>query len=329
MTSETTGAITVAMQPDIAVILPCYNEEAAIGATIADFRAALPSARIYVFDNNSSDRTVEVARAAGAIVRTERMQGKGHVVRRMFSDVEADIYVMADGDATYDAAAAPALIQMMLDERLDMVVGARKSEVEEAYRRGHRFGNKLLTGILARLFGRTFSDILSGYRVFSRRFVKSFPVLSAGFEIETEISIHALELQMPVGEVVTQYGARPEGSVSKLSTYRDGWRILRTIASLFRLEKPVLFFGSIGAALALLAIVLAIPLAITYAQTGLVPRLPTALLSTGLVILAVLNWFCGLILATVVRGRREVRRLAYLSFAAPGDQDRESGKTTA
>jgi len=310
------------MSHDIAVILPCYNEEAAIAATIAGFRAALPDARIYVFDNNSRDRTVEVARAAGAIVRTERMQGKGHVVRRMFSDVEADIYVMADGDATYDAAAAPALIRMMLDERLDMVVGARKSEVEAAYRRGHRFGNRMLTGILARLFGRSFSDILSGYRVFSRRFVKSFPVLSAGFEIETEISIHALELQMPVGEVVTAYGARPEGSVSKLSTYRDGWRILRTIMSLFRLEKPVLFFGAIGAALAMLAVILAIPLAITYAQTGLVPRLPTALLSTGLVILAVLNWFCGMILATVVRGRREVRRLAYLGLAAPGDQDR-------
>jgi glycosyltransferase involved in cell wall biosynthesis len=322
MTSETSGVITAPMQPNIAVILPCYNEEAAIGATIAGFRAALPDARIYVFDNNSRDRTVEVARAAGAIVRTERMQGKGHVVRRMFSDVEADVYVMADGDATYDASAAPAMIRMMLDERLDMVVGARKSEVEAAYRRGHRFGNRLLTGILARLFGRTFSDILSGYRVFSRRFVKSFPVLSAGFEIETEISIHALELQMPVGEVVTQYGARPDGSSSKLSTYRDGWRILMTIASLFRIEKPVLFFGAIGAALALLAVILAIPLGITYAQTGLVPRLPTALLSTGLVILAVLNWFCGLILATVVRGRREVRRLSYLSFAAPGDQDR-------
>lgn len=328
MTSRGSKAITSAMQADIAVILPCYNEEAAIGATIAGFRAALPEARIYVFDNNSKDRTVEVARAAGAIVRTERMQGKGNVVRRMFSDVEADIYVMADGDATYDAAAAPALIRMMLDERLDMVVGARKSEVEEAYRRGHRFGNKMLTGILARLFGRTFSDILSGYRVFSRRFVKSFPVLSAGFEIETEISIHALELQMPVGEVITQYGARPEGSMSKLSTYRDGWRILWTIMTLFRIEKPVLFFGAIGGLLGLLAIVLAIPLGITYIETGLVPRLPTALLATGLVILAVLNWFCGLILATVVRGRREVRRLAYLGFAAPGGEDRASGSTT-
>ncbi|WP_037507569.1 glycosyltransferase family 2 protein [Rhizorhabdus wittichii] len=317
------------MTPDIAVILPCYNEEAAIGATVAAFRRALPDARIYVFDNNSRDRTVEVARAAGAIVRTERMQGKGHVVRRMFSDVEADIYVMADGDATYDAAAAPEMIRMMLDERLDMVVGARKSEVEAAYRRGHRFGNRMLTGLLARLFGRTFSDILSGYRVFSRRFVKSFPVLSAGFEIETEISIHALELQMPVGELVTQYGARPEGSASKLSTYRDGWRILWTIATLFRIEKPMLFFGVIAAALALFAVLLAIPLGITYLQTGLVPRLPTALLATGLMILAFLNLFCGLILATVVRGRREVRRLAYLSFAAPGGDDRSIGSTTA
>ncbi|ARR57355.1 glycosyl transferase [Rhizorhabdus wittichii DC-6] len=317
------------MTPDIAVILPCYNEEAAIGATVAAFRRALPDARIYVFDNNSRDRTVEVARAAGAIVRTERMQGKGHVVRRMFSDVEADIYVMADGDATYDAAAAPEMIRMMLDERLDMVVGARKSEVEAAYRRGHRFGNRMLTGLLARLFGRTFSDILSGYRVFSRRFVKSFPVLSAGFEIETEISIHALELQMPVGELVTQYGARPEGSASKLSTYRDGWRILWTIATLFRIEKPMLFFGVIAAALALFAVLLAIPLGITYLQTGLVPRLPTAMLATGLMILAFLNLFCGLILATVVRGRREVRRLAYLSFAAPGGDDRSIGSTTA
>lgn len=328
MTIAEMTSITAAMPADIAVILPCYNEEAAIATTIASFKAALPDARIYVFDNNSKDRTVEVARAAGAIVRTERIQGKGNVVRRMFSDVEADIYVMADGDATYDASAAPEMIRMMLDERLDMVVGARRSEVEAAYRRGHRFGNAMLTGLLARLFGRTFSDILSGYRVFSRRFVKSFPVLSAGFEIETEISIHALELQMPVGEVVTHYGARLEGSTSKLSTYRDGWRILSTIGTLFRIEKPVLFFGAIGGLLALLAIILAIPLGITYLQTGLVPRLPTALLATGLIILAVLNFFCGLILATVVRGRREVRRLAYLSFAAPGGQDRDKGSTT-
>ncbi|WP_380874881.1 glycosyl transferase [Sphingomonas sp. DBB INV C78] len=302
----------------IAVILPCYNEAAAIAGTVASFRAALPQAMVYVFDNNSSDGTAEVAAAAGAIVRTERMQGKGHVVRRMFADVDADIYVMADGDATYDASAAPRMVQMLVDDRLDMVVGARQSEVEEAYRRGHRLGNRLFTGMLARLFGRSFSDIFSGYRVFSRRFVKSFPVLSEGFEIETEISVHALELRMPVAELVTAYGARPEGSVSKLSTYRDGWRILKTIATLFRIERPVLFFGAIGIALAALAVLLAIPLAITYAQTGLVPRMPTAILSTGLMILAFLNGFCGLILDTVVRGRREVRRLAYLSFPAPG-----------
>ena len=202
----------------IAVLLPCYNEEAAIAQTIAGFRAALPDADIYVYDNNSADRTSEVAAAAGAIVRQERMQGKGHVVRRMFADVEADLYVMADGDATYDAAAAPQLVAKLLDEQLDMVVGARKSEVEEAYRLGHRLGNRLFTGLLSRLFGRSFTDIFSGYRVFSRRFVKSFPALSAGFETETEISVHALELAMPVGEVVTAYGARPEGSVSKLST---------------------------------------------------------------------------------------------------------------
>lgn len=303
----------------IAVLLPCYNEEAAIAQTVAGFRASLPGATIYVYDNNSKDRTIEVARAAGAVVRSERMQGKGNVVRRMFADVDADVYVMADGDATYDAAAAPALVGRLWDEQLDMVVGARKSEVEEAYRRGHRLGNAMLTGLLARLFGRSFSDILSGYRVFSRRFVKSFPVLSAGFEIETEISVHALELRMPVAEVVTQYGARPEGSVSKLSTYRDGWRILNTIATLFRIERPVLFFGLIAALLALLSIGLSIPVALEFLRTGLVPRLPTAILSTGLMILAFLSFFCGLILDTVVRGRREVRRLAYLAQRAPGN----------
>lgn len=304
--------------PTVAVILPCYNEEAAIAQTVADFRAALPQATIYVYDNNSSDRTAEVAGAAGAVVRTERMQGKGHVVRRMFADVEADVYVMADGDATYEAAAAPRLVRRLVEEQLDMVVGARKTEVEAAYRSGHRLGNMLLTGILARLFGRSFNDILSGYRVFSRRFVKSFPVLSQGFEIETEISVHALELKMPVAEEVTEYGARPEGSESKLSTYRDGFRILRTMATLFRMERPVLFFGAIAGLLALTAVVLAVPLAITYAETGLVPRFPTAILATGLMILAALNLFAGLILDTVVRGRRELRRLAYLGFSAPG-----------
>jgi glycosyltransferase involved in cell wall biosynthesis len=302
--------------PRIAVLLPCYNEEAAIAQTIADFRAALPDAAIYVYDNNSSDRTIEVARAAGAIVRSETMQGKGHVVRRMFADVEADIYVMADGDATYEAAAAPKLVAQLQSETLDMVVGARRSEVEAAYRRGHRFGNALLTGMLARLFGRSFSDILSGYRVFSRRFVKSFPVLSSGFEIETEISVHALEMRMPVAEQVTAYAARPEGSESKLNTYRDGIRIMNTILVLFRYERPMLFFGSISLGLALLALILAVPLIITYWQTGLVPRFPTAILVTGLMILAALNGLCGLILDTVVRGRREVRRIAYLAIPA-------------
>jgi glycosyltransferase involved in cell wall biosynthesis len=303
----------------VAVLLPCYNEEGAIGETVRAFRAALPDATIYVYDNNSSDGTCAVAREAGAIVGTERMQGKGHVVRRMFADIEADIYVLADGDATYDASMAPKLIDMLLSERLDMVVGARKSEVEAAYRRGHRLGNVLLTGLLAQIFGRTFTDILSGYRIFSRRFVKSFPVLSAGFEIETEISVHALELRMPVGEMVTAYAARPEGSLSKLSTFRDGWRILNTIIKLSRIERPVQFFGLIGALLALTGVILAIPLAITYLHTGLVPRFPTAILATGLVILAFLCLFTGLILDTVVRGRLEVRRLAYLALPAPGE----------
>jgi glycosyltransferase involved in cell wall biosynthesis len=310
--------MTTSHTPRIAVLLPCYNEEAAIAQTVHGFRKALPDATIYVFDNNSQDGSIEAARGAGADVRTVRMQGKGHVVRRMFADVDADIYIMADGDATYEAAAAPDLIALMLDRQLDMVVGARKSEVEAAYRPGHVLGNKLLTGVLAKLFGRSFTDILSGYRVFSRRFVKSFPVLSTGFEIETEISVHALELRMPVGERVTAYAARPEGSESKLSTYRDGWRILRTILKLFRIERPLAFYGLMGLALGLLAIILAIPLFITYAQTGLVPRLPTALLSTGLMIIAVLCCMTGLILETVVRGRHEVRRLSYLSYPAPG-----------
>jgi glycosyltransferase involved in cell wall biosynthesis len=308
------------MTPRIAVLLPCYNEEAAIVQTVAGFRDALPEAAIYVYDNNSSDRTVEVARAAGAIVRTERMQGKGNVVRRMFADIEADIYLMADGDATYEAAAAPALVARLIDEQLDMVVGARKSEVEAAYRRGHRFGNAMLTGMLAQIFGRSFTDILSGYRVFSRRFVKSFPVLSAGFEIETEISVHALELKMPTAEILTAYAARPEGSVSKLSTYTDGWRILRTIAMLARSERPLAFFGFVGLVFALMSIFLSIPLIITYLKTGQVPRFPTAILATGLMILASLNFFAGLILDTVVRGRREVRRLAYLQYPAPGTE---------
>ncbi|GAA4763643.1 glycosyltransferase family 2 protein [Stakelama sediminis] len=301
----------------IAVLLPCYNEETAIERTVAGFRVALPEAVIYVYDNNSRDRTRDVARAAGAVVRTEKMQGKGNVVRRMFADVDADVYVMADGDATYDAAAAPEMVARLLNEQLDMVVGARITDESAAYRLGHVMGNRAMTGLLSGLFGRSFTDIFSGYRVFSRRFVKSFPVLSEGFEIETEISVHALELKMPVGEVATRYFARPEGSQSKLNTIGDGLRIMRTIAMLYRVERPLWFFGLIGALLALISILLAIPLILTFMQTGLVPRFPTAVLSTGLMILACLSGFAGLILDTVVRGRREIRRLAYLTHPAP------------
>ena len=300
----------------IAVILPCYNEEAAIAETVSGFRAALPRADVFVYDNNSNDRTVEIAKAAGAIVRTERQQGKGHVVRRMFADVDADIYVMADGDLTYDPRSAPEMVRMLVDDQLDMVVGTRQHEVAEAYRGGHVMGNRLFTGLLSGLFGRSFTDIFSGYRVFSRRFVKSFPALSQGFEIETEISVHALELRMPVGELATAYGARPEGSASKLSTYSDGWRILKTIGTLYRIERPVLFYGVFAAILTLVAVVLAVPLLLTYLETGLVPRFPTAILATGLVIVAVLSFFAGLILDTVTRGRREMRRLAYLAQPA-------------
>ena len=305
-------------QPRIAVLLPCFNEELSVGATVAGFRKALPDAKVYVYDNNSADRTREIAASEGAIVRTESQQGKGHVVRRMFADVDADIYIMADGDLTYDPAAAPDMVETLVREQLDMVVGTRKHEAKAAYRGGHVLGNRLFTGLLARLFGRSFSDIFSGYRAFSRRFVKSFPVLSEGFEIETEMSVHALELRMPVGEVETAYGARPEGSASKLSTVRDGWRIFRTIVTLYRIERPVLFYGLTGALLLVAAIILAVPLVLTYIETGLVPRVPTAILVTGMTIVAVLCFFAGLILDTVTRGRREMRRLAYLALPGPG-----------
>jgi len=317
VTQAAMAGAEITARPRIAVLLPCYNESVAIGRTVAGFAAVLPDATIYVFDNNSSDDSREIALAAGAVVRSVRQQGKGHVVRRMFADIEADIYVMADGDATYEAAAAPLMIAEMLAEDFDMVVGARRSEVDAAYRRGHVWGNRMLTGLLRSLFGRSFTDILSGYRVFSRRFVKSFPVLSAGFEIETEISVHALELRMPVGERMTAYAARPEGSESKLSTYRDGWRILRMMVQLYRTERPLWFFGAISAALAATALLLALPLVLTYLHTGLVPRFPTAILTVGLVILSALSLTCGLILDTVTRGRLEMRRLAYLAHPAP------------
>jgi glycosyltransferase involved in cell wall biosynthesis len=300
----------------VAVLVPCFNEEAAVATVVADFRKALPAADIYVYDNNSTDKTVEVARAAGAVVRSERRQGKGHVVRRMFADIDADIYVLVDGDATYDAPSAPRMIDSLINDHLDMVVGFRVDQSTAAYRPGHRTGNRMLTGFLSMVFGRAFKDLLSGYRVFSRRFVKSFPVLSDGFEIETELSVHALELDLPVAEIETPYYARPEGSVSKLNTWRDGFRILGTILKLYRSEKPLRFFTFIGVCLMALSVVLAIPVGITYLETGLVPRLPTAVLSTGLMIVAVLSVSSGLVLDTVTRGRREMKLLAYLSQPA-------------
>jgi glycosyltransferase involved in cell wall biosynthesis len=305
-------------QMRIAVLVPCFNEEAAIASVIADFRKALPSADIFVYDNNSSDRTVAVACEAGAEVRSERRQGKGHVVRRMFADVDADIYVLVDGDATYDAASAPRMIDALVSDHLDMVVGLRVDQAVGAWRPGHRIGNRMLTGFLSSVFGQAFKDILSGYRVFSRRFVKSFPVLSDGFEIETELTVHALELALPVTEIATPYYARPEGSVSKLNTWRDGLRILGTILKLYRSEKPLRFFTMICVFLTLISVGLAVPIVVTYLEEGIVPRLPTAVLSMGLMILAVLSVSSGLVLDTVTRGRREMKLLAYLSQAATG-----------
>jgi glycosyltransferase involved in cell wall biosynthesis len=304
----------------LAILVPCFNEEAAIGRVVADFRAALPEAAVYVYDNNSTDRTVDVARAAGALVRRETHQGKGNVVRRMFADVEADIYVLVDGDTTYDAPSARTMIARLIDDRLDMVVAARVDRDAAAYRPGHRTGNRLLTKFFASVFGATFTDILSGYRVFSRRFVKSFPVLSRGFEIETELAVHALELELAVAEIATPYYARPQGSVSKLSTWRDGLRILATIVSLYRSERPLAFFSAIGIVLAVASVGLAIPIFVTYFEQGTVPRLPTAVLSTGLMLLAFLSIVAGLVLDTVTRGRREMKLIAYLQQCAPGDE---------
>jgi len=304
----------------VAVLEPCFNEEATIARVVADFRAALPEGVIYVYDNNSTDRSVDVARAAGALVRREMHQGKGNVVRRMFADVDADLYVLVDGDATYDAASARAMIARLIEDRLDAVVAARVAQEAAAYRPGHRTGNRLLTNFFAATFNSTFADVLSGYRVFSRRFVKSFPVLSSGFEIEIELSVHALEFDLAVGEVPTPYYARPEGSASKLSTWRDGLRILATIVGLYRSERPLSFFSMIGIVLAVVSVVLAIPIFITYFEEGIVPRVPTAILSTGLMLLAFLSIVAGLVLDTVTRGRREMKRLIYLQQRAPEEK---------
>lgn len=322
------GALAGVDIPDelrVAVLIPCYNEEQTIAQVVSAFQRALPEAHIYVYDNNSSDRSVEAAEAAGATVRSEHRQGKGHVVRRMFTDVDADLYVLVDADATYDAPSARPMIAHLLQHRLDMLVAVRVDDAQAAYRPGHRAGNRLLTGFVAHVFGQAFTDMLSGYRVFTRRFVKSFPGLSGGFEIETELTVHALELGLPVGEWRTPYYSRPAGSQSKLNTWTDGLRILKEIVRLYRSERPLPFFGGLGISLAIAAIGLAIPIFVTYVETGLVPRFPTAILSTGLMVIAVLSVACGLILDTVTRGRRELKRLAYLAQRAPAEERRRRG----
>jgi len=302
----------------IAVVVPCYNEEATVAKVVTDFRLALPQATVWVFDNASTDATVERAREAGACVRHVPLRGKGHVVRRIFADVEADVYVLVDGDDTYPAESAPTLINALLEQHLDMLVARRVEAPEDAYRSGHRFGNWLLTRSVRTIFSSSFTDMLSGYRVFSRRYAKSFPTHAVGFEIETELTVHALELHMPVDELDVNYRARPEGSTSKLNTWRDGWRILRTIVRLVKSERPQAFFGTGTVLCTLVSVLMAAPLLRTYLSTGLVPRFPTAILCASLALLGAILLACGLILDTVTRGRIETKRLAYLAIPAPG-----------
>ncbi len=312
----------------IAVLLPCRDEEEAIASVVREFRSALPSARIYVYDNNSTDQTAARAAEADAVVRREAMTGKGNVVRRMFADIDADIYVLADGDGTYDAQAAPQMVERLLRDQLDMVVGARDATPDsQAYRPGHRLGNRLITGCAGLLFGRRFNDILSGYRVLSRRFVKSFPALATGFEIETELTIHALGLRLPVAEIDTRYVARPANSSSKLSPFGDGLRIAATMLLLFKDVRPFVFFGLLFALFAASSVALSVPLFVTYIETGLVPRIPTAILVTGLMLLGFLSLACGMILDSVARARRETKQLAYLS--TPPFEFRDQAETGA
>ncbi len=314
----------IIFQPRVAVLIPCYNEQSTIAQVIRDFRHALPESEIYVYDNNSSDGTAEVARAAGAIIRREFYQGKGNVVRRMFADVVADVYVMVDGDGTYDATAAPMLVQKLIDDHLDMVCGARRSTDTKAFRRGHSFGNRLLTGLVRLAFGHGFRDMLTGYRVFSRRFVKSFSAVSRGFEIETELTVHALQMRLPAAEVDTRYGVRPEGSRSKLNTIRDGIVILQMIGLLVKEEKPFLFFSTLSFFVALAGLIIFVPVLIVYLETGLVPRFPTLIVSVACVVFAALLFACGLILDSVARARAEAKRFAYLAASALGPVGRHS-----
>jgi glycosyltransferase involved in cell wall biosynthesis len=309
------NADAVSAAPRIAVIVPCYNEALTVAAVVARAKAALPTAIVYVYDNNSTDETAAIAQRAGAVVGIERYQGKGNVIRRMFADIDADIYVMVDGDNTYDLEAAPKLIALLRSQSLDFVNGARVGKEAEAYRAGHRFGNRVLSGLVQWTFGYQFGDMLSGYKVFSRRFVKSFPAQSKGFEIETELTIHALELRMPSSEVPTAYGVRPEGSASKLSTFRDGFRILVLIARLVKDERPLQLFGLLGVGFAIASLWFGIPVVIHFLATGLVPKLPTAVLATGLMLISVMSFSIGLVLSTVTKTRREMKRLAYLTYA--------------
>jgi len=302
--------------PRVAVLIPCHNEETSIAKVVEDFRAVLPAAGVFVFDNNSTDRTIQFALAAGARVTREPLQGKGNVVRRMFSDIEADIYVLVDGDDTYEAASVLRMINLLVEGTLDMVTGTRITAIQAAYRPGHRFGNHMLTGIVAGIFGNRITDMLSGFRVFSRRFVKSFPALSSGFETETELTIHALELKMPLGELDTPYKDRMAGSASKLNTYKDGARILATIVQLVKEEKPLQFFTVAATILFLVGVGISIPIFVEFHRTHLVPRFPTAILATGIVTLSFLSLVCGLILDSVARGRKEAKRMIYLSIPA-------------
>jgi glycosyltransferase involved in cell wall biosynthesis len=299
------------------VLVPCHNEALTIASVVADFRAALPHALVYVYDNNSTDGTALIAANAGAIVRHEPLQGKGHVIRRMFADIEADLYLLVDGDGTYDAASAPLMVSTLLHDRLDMVNATRTGPGTLAHRPGHQLGNRLLSGIVATIFGDRITDLLSGYRLFSRRFVKSFPALSSGFEIETELTIHALELDMPIGQINAPYGLRPQGSSSKLNTWSDGLRVLLTILRLLKSVRPFQFFSAIGAALLTLALGLSVPIFLEYQRTHLVPRFPTAILCTGIVLLAFLSITCGLILDTVSMGIKTANRMVYLSVPFP------------
>ena len=301
----------------IAVLVPCFNEAMTVANVVRSFREFLPDASIFVYDNNSTDGTAQIARDAGATVRTEKLQGKGNVVRRMFSDIEADIYVMVDGDDTYDASAVHRLTEELRSGPYDMVNAARVAESSDAYRSGHAWGNKLLTGLVQRIFGTATTDMLSGYKAFSRRYVKTFPTMSRGFEIETELVVHALDLRLPLSEISAPYKERPVGSESKLRTYSDGFRILRLIGFLVKEERPLAFFSIVAGGLALLSLAIGSSVLIEFLETGLVPRLPTAVLATGTMLSALLSLSCGFILDTVTRGRREMKRLAYLQFAAP------------